>query len=882
MTKKVNKQELFEEFITKWSFLKGLIVALCVFYLFKTDIEKILFQPFIEKVFSKVPVVSDTNYLFWSVIVWLFFYHVIKMKDRYVPSKKFFLILVSLECLYFYYLNIHKQWVFTAISKESCFNYMTILHCLLIFNLILLFQQGLLSCIRKFYGIKKEVILLNDEPIESFADDKLGIELFIENISNVIVNSKSENTLAFGITGKWGSGKTSFINLIKKKLEPNDEIVFIDFNPWQIIGKNTIVDAFFKAIDSKINKYSSGVSKLLTTYKEDILSLNEGIANKIISKGFSYFENDDIQEQVEQIDTILKKIEKQFIIVIDDIDRLSKEEIILVLKLIRNFHKFSNIKFIVAYDRSYVINAIKGLNEVEANNYLDKIFIYNFAVPLLKTFMGTLLFDNLKSSFKKESNEIDSIFYKGYPSSSEDTMITVLRNIRDIKRFMNFSTQSYALIKEEVFFPDFIRIELLRFLYPEVYNIFYQKRDYFIGVGVDNSPGVWPNYNKPYKLLKENIRDDSGEQRIVSYLQKNKDNLNIKEDDIKDIERLINGLFYGYDPNTNLKNNHIRFTFPKYIQRYFYFRIFDFELSEYEFNNVIDNYNENEIKEIAASWMKKNLTSSILERILIIDLKLIKVKKRYENIVNLLFFLDEKNPNRQEEFGYQNPNFYQITKLLKNTMTTQFIDIYDNENDLIEFWKAKLVLNHFNRFNFFLIRELIPDEIQGNGNIRESNDINIFNTDLEQMIKDYFFHFCTENPELKSEHFDIAKSCFDIEKSIYGIDERCYNEDVMAKMRSLAHEYPTQLLESLIQWQSDKYFSIVLDLVKLVFTSLEEFERFITQLDINEVEGKDEFIDFYEQYKRTNDLVEFSFLKLRTGFKPPIEDENMPNIELID
>ena len=101
-------------------------------------------------------------------------------------------------------------------------------------------------------------------------------------------------------------------------------------------------------------------------------------------------------------------------------------------------------------------------------------------------------------------------------------------------------------------------------------------------------------------------------------------------------------------------------------------------------------------------------------------------------------------------------------------------------------------------------------------------------------------------------------------------------------MRPLKGFFRTEVVfedKNLVQ---QEYFFIAVNLVKSLFTSLEEFERFITQLDVNEVEGKDEFIDFYEQNKRANFPIEFSFSKLRTVFTPPIEDENMPNFELID
>lgn len=62
----------------------------------------------------------------------------------------------------------------------------------------------------------------NDVPIENSEDDCLGRTLFANSIASIIYDLKEsdikEQGIVFGLSGQWGSGKTSLINLIKNTL----------------------------------------------------------------------------------------------------------------------------------------------------------------------------------------------------------------------------------------------------------------------------------------------------------------------------------------------------------------------------------------------------------------------------------------------------------------------------------------------------------------------------------------------------------------------------------------------------------------------------------------------------------------------------------------
>ena len=73
---------------------------------------------------------------------------------------------------------------------------------------------------------------LIDEPIKFTDQDLLGREDFIENLYQDIIKLPFDDSFVFGLNGKWGEGKTSVVNLLRDKIEKNDDFLVVNFNPW--------------------------------------------------------------------------------------------------------------------------------------------------------------------------------------------------------------------------------------------------------------------------------------------------------------------------------------------------------------------------------------------------------------------------------------------------------------------------------------------------------------------------------------------------------------------------------------------------------------------------------------------------------------------------
>lgn len=110
---------------------------------------------------------------------------------------------------------------------------------------------------------------VQDNPIELDADDSFGRNNVAKQIAEMIEVTDNRRSFAIGILGDYGSGKTSFLNLINKAL-PTDDYVTIHFNPWNSESPTSIHKDFFDLLINTVASIDPKVSSLLFAYARKI------------------------------------------------------------------------------------------------------------------------------------------------------------------------------------------------------------------------------------------------------------------------------------------------------------------------------------------------------------------------------------------------------------------------------------------------------------------------------------------------------------------------------------------------------------------------------------------------------------------------------------
>ena len=94
----------------------------------------------------------------------------------------------------------------------------------------------------------------SEKPIISKENDLLGRAKVASYLAKEIEHYKNRDSLTIGIVSKWGSGKTSFINMVLENFKGNDKYIVIKFNPWNMSSRKQLISDFFLQLSNNIKK----------------------------------------------------------------------------------------------------------------------------------------------------------------------------------------------------------------------------------------------------------------------------------------------------------------------------------------------------------------------------------------------------------------------------------------------------------------------------------------------------------------------------------------------------------------------------------------------------------------------------------------------------
>ena len=106
--------------------------------------------------------------------------------------------------------------------------------------------------------------LFTDCPIQCEEEDLLNRSGLVEDIIAILKNSGDEASFTIGISGPWGSGKTSLSNLVESGLKEDEELHFFHFTPWVYSDHEKLVNTFLNEFRTLIEPRSKKICKKIT------------------------------------------------------------------------------------------------------------------------------------------------------------------------------------------------------------------------------------------------------------------------------------------------------------------------------------------------------------------------------------------------------------------------------------------------------------------------------------------------------------------------------------------------------------------------------------------------------------------------------------------
>lgn len=382
------------------------------------------------------------------------------IQDRYC------VISILAVLLNFYFRVVDANFVFWGVI--SCG------HCIIAWSDITYILAGFLVY-RKFkykpYEQQKQNAnpLVRDSAITNQDEDFFGYQKMVDSLLADLYDTDVENeAFSVGIAGKWGVGKSSFINLLRNSI-PKKGGLIVDLYTRSSMNLSAISLDFFNSLSNTLKGYHTGSWHIVDKYVKSLRCIEgKGWFNKTID-AIEVFAKTDEKERLQNVIT---EIGRKIFVIIDDLDRLTAPEILEVLKIIDRNGSFKNVIFIVAYDKEYV-NAVlrKYLGYEGSEMFTDKYFNYEYSLPAHNFYMEKQYVANYirnKISFN-ESDAVTKNDLLTVWNQIGGSVVRYLGLMRDVKRFINILMSRLASVKNDVNIEDFIFITLLRYKDLDLY-----------------------------------------------------------------------------------------------------------------------------------------------------------------------------------------------------------------------------------------------------------------------------------------------------------------------------------------------------------------------------------------------------------------------------
>lgn len=516
-------------------FLIILTAVIAILLLFKNAIIKVLLT--IGNIIDYQSLAYIIGYIIITIL--LLALSIKSCKKKYIPHKNITFFVGILFFIYLYLRFFEKDKIqFTQITPW-------LNHADIIILISIIFAINI-------YLIYKTIRNNSQEPSYFLQDnlfdaEELANERILTKLMSSLTNFKPEIAFTIGINAVWGYGKSSFLNKFKKDYTfRNPETIVFWYRVWKNKGENAIIENFFEELSNILKPYSGEINSEFKGYVDSILQLPSNELGKLIAMGRDAINgNETLEEYFIRINQSILKIDKQIIVLLDDLDRLEKDEILTTLKLIRTLSDFNNLIFIIGYDRKYLVETI----EKPKDNYLDKVFNVEInLLPFDENLITQMLYKEIDKAFPQITKEIDvanlsqsfkNLFEKNsffFPfnmdigemldkikpcSTYKLSYLDFLETFRDVKRFVNEFKFNVSFIENvsDVIQSEYILLKLLTYKYRYAQDLILNKLNIILSGGkivwdkneINTNKGlnhdiyIYDEYSK--KIVQDLLRD---------------------------------------------------------------------------------------------------------------------------------------------------------------------------------------------------------------------------------------------------------------------------------------------------------------------------------------------------------------------------------------
>lgn len=369
----------------------------------------------------------------------------------------------------------------------------------------------------------------SDQPIISHAQDRFNRSAFASRIADTIATRIDPSSIVIGLFGPWGDGKTSVLEMMQETLHQYPKVIVVRFNPWHFQTEDLLIRGFFatlaEAMDKSLPKMMEKAGDLLKKYGSllslgsltlgGVVQLKPGDAVKGLGEAMSNVGLDELRVRIEGM---LDESKRRLVVLIDDIDRLDRDETHAIFKLVKLSASFRHTSYILAFDENVVSAALGeryGAGGASAGKaFLEKIIQVPLHLPQAdEPSLRLFALEGVLGALNQAEITLTQAQVDAFVRHFDDGLWPCLETPRRAKLYTNALMFALPILKGEVNPVDLMLIEGVRIFYPALYAGIRNNPDMFLRGDRENRRNTFqPGPTAPIDILLESCIPGSLEE----------------------------------------------------------------------------------------------------------------------------------------------------------------------------------------------------------------------------------------------------------------------------------------------------------------------------------------------------------------------------------
>lgn len=322
-------------------------------------------------------------------------------------------------------------------------------------------------------------ILVQEKDVDYDLLERDGV---INQLYRTILYSQPDNGYVISLEGEWGSGKTTILNHTRHLLEQDTDNRFIlidNFDPWVYGSQEALLLAMYDTLLRSVGvRYSPYRSKELIKQLSNIVT-KEYAAGSILHSLFfgGSTPNDSLTKIRQQISTFIASTGKTVVFFIDNLDRASADNIVLLLKIISTVFDFPRVIYVLAFDRGRMDSILGETREMNVR-YMEKIIQQEIKVPPIgKAERERVYFaciENLLTTYGVEAEEVQKY------NTICNVILQKAPELRKFKRLINSAFSMTFCDNNILDKRDLLGLEVIGFFDRELYEEIRRHPKFFV------------------------------------------------------------------------------------------------------------------------------------------------------------------------------------------------------------------------------------------------------------------------------------------------------------------------------------------------------------------------------------------------------------------